>query len=104
MTGRKPRSRWRMVAATLVLALSVGYAVVAPGRANETFVDQVISRQTTEHMRAGAGYYPSMDRALRANNGAASSVRAFREPTIFLLWRLLPSQSFVWWAFFAMVA
>ena len=88
----------------MVLALTLACAVALPSRSNETFVDQAINRQTIQHMRAGSGYYAAMARSLSDNRESASSVRAFREPTLFLFWRALPSQTWVWWAFCAMVA
>lgn len=73
--------------------------LLAPFPGDERFVDQRIYRQATEQMRDGADYYDAMDAALRANTGPAESVRAFRTPTVFLLWRLAPSQFAVWMLF-----
>ena len=80
------------------------WGVGAPPVAGERFVDQVIYRETTEDMRRGDGYYAAMDRALRETNGPAESARAFRLPGIFLLWRVLPSQGWVWALFVLVVA
>lgn len=95
------------LAATLVVAVCLFWGLGAPAVAGERFVDQIIYRQTTESMRQGDGYYAAMDKALRAHpdtNGPATSTRAFRFPTVFLLWRLLPSQGWVWALFVALVA
>jgi hypothetical protein len=94
----------RRAAAVSVLALCAVYAVLPPARGQERFVDQVINRETVQSMRAGAGYYPAMDRALRHHGGAVSSVRAFRMPTVFLLWRVLPGPRAVWLLFVGLVA
>lgn len=94
--------RIEAVCAAAVVAVCVLYAVVAPTRGHEHFVDQVINRETVDRMRAGAGYYPAMDRALRDHIGPASSVRAFRLPTAFLVWRVLPRRA-VWLLFVALV-
>jgi hypothetical protein len=50
-------------------------------------------------MRTGESYYEAMDQALRATNGPPKSGRAFREPMIFELWRVLPSERAIWMAF-----
>jgi hypothetical protein len=94
----------RRAAAVTVLALCAVYAVLPPARGQERFVDQVINRETVQSMRAGAGYYPAMDKALRRHGGAVSSVRAFRMPTVFLLWRVLPGPRAVWLLFVGLVA
>src|SRR5438132_14310801 len=73
-----------------LLALCALYVVLPPARGQERFVDQVINRETVQSMRHGTGYYPAMDRALRHHGGPVSSVRAFRLPSIFLLWRPRP--------------
>lgn len=95
--------RWASVAAAVVVVgLCVGYGF-APARGQERLTDQRIYRTATEHMRHGDEYYRAMDRALRATNGPAETPRAFRPPTVFLLWRVLPSQRWVWLAFVAFV-
>lgn len=53
-------------------------------------VDEFVYRQTLAGMRHGHGYYQSMTEALSAVYGAPSSVRAFRLPTVFWLWRWVP--------------
>jgi len=93
----------RRAALLFLIALCLGVGLAAPAMGHETFVDEIINRETVSYMRAGAGYYPAMDRALLANASTPSTVRAFREPTVFLLWRVLPSQEWVWWSFVAVV-
>src|SRR5207245_1533423 len=51
----------------------------------------------------GAGYYPSMDRALRRQIGPAETPRAFRPPTVFVLWSLLPGDRWIWLLLVALV-
>jgi hypothetical protein len=94
----------RRLAAVAVLAICLVYAVAPPGRGVEHFVDEIIYRRTTQQMRHGVGYYRAMDHALRGTNGPAGSTRAFRTPTVFLLWRWLPGQHAVWLVFVALVA
>lgn len=97
-------SVFRKAAVAVTLALCVLYAVLPPARGAEHFVDQVINRETVDAMRAGSGYYPAMDKALRHHGGAVSSVRAFRLPELFLVWRLLPGPRAVWLLFVGLVA
>jgi hypothetical protein len=105
VTGFVDVRRPAVVAAlAAVLAVCVLYAVAAPGRGREQFVDQAINRQTVEAMRGGAGYYDAMDAALRHYNGPAASVRAYRTPTAFVLWRWLPGAEGRWLAYVVMVA
>jgi hypothetical protein len=94
----------RRAAVAVTLALCAIYAILPPARGAEHFVDQVINRETVDSMRAGAGYYPAMDKALRRHGGAVSSVRAFRLPEIFVLWRVLPGPRAIWLFFVGLVA
>jgi hypothetical protein len=92
--------------AFLALVVTVGicivFATLAPARANETFVDQAIYRNTIERMWHGDGYYTAMEHALERFNGPPSSWRAFRLPTPFLVWRALPTSLLLWLGFVAM--
>jgi hypothetical protein len=96
----------RLTAAAVAIAFAICavYAIAAPARGQEHFVDQVINRVTVEHMEHGAGYYDAMDRALRQYNGPAGSVRAYRLPVPFLLWRLLGSARAIWLVYVSLVA
>jgi hypothetical protein len=100
LTAQRP-----LVAAAVALSLAICavYAIAAPARGQEYFVDQAINRVTVEHMRDGDGYYRAMDRALRQYNGPAGSARAFRLPTPFLIWRLLGSPRAIWLAYVLLV-
>src|SRR5439155_16099441 len=98
------RATVRAVAVTLVLALCALYAIAAPARGQEHFVDEAINRVTVEHMRHGANYYDAMDDSLRRYNGPAGSVRAYRLPTPFLLWRALGSVRAIWLFYVLLVA
>src|SRR5439155_8582566 len=99
------RSRFvRRGAAAVTIALCAMYAVLPPARGAERFVDQVINRETVDAMRAGSGYYPAMDHALRRHGGSVSSVRAIRLPEVFLIWRLMPGPRAVWLLFVGLVA
>ncbi|MDQ1401866.1 MAG: hypothetical protein QOG03_182 [Actinomycetota bacterium] len=89
-------------AVVMAMALVVVVCAVylrAPGRGQEQFVDEVVNRQTVDRMRAGEGYYRAMRDSLQANTSLPDSPRAFREPTMFVVWRLLPSAESRWVAF-----
>lgn len=97
----------RRLAATLVVAVCLLWGVGAPAVAGEQFVDQILYRETTASMRDGDTYYEAMDEALRAHpatNGPATSTRAFRFPTVFVVWQVLPTQAWVWGLFVVLVA
>ena len=56
--------------------------------------DEAIYVRTLHSMQAGAGYYPAMQEALTAKEGAPpASVRAIRPPTIFLFLRWFPEST-----------
>jgi hypothetical protein len=50
-------------------------------------IDQAVYDRTIELMRNGAGYYPSMARALTEYLDAPALVTEFRTPTVFWLWQ-----------------
>lgn len=100
MTASRRAAAASMVAVLVVCGL---YAVRPPAKGREFFVDHVINRQTVDAMRSGEGYYEAMDDALREHVGPASSVRAFRMPTAFLVWRWLPGAHARWLVYVAMV-
>jgi hypothetical protein len=90
------------VALLVTVCICIVFATLAPPRANETFVDQAIYRNTVERMWHGDGYYVAMEHALERFNGPPSGWRAFRLPTPFLVWRLLPTSLLLWLGFVAM--
>jgi hypothetical protein len=84
------------------VALLVAAAVICVGYAahrgddGHLNVDHATYLVTVHNMRGGAGYYPATDAALRRFIGPASTPRALRLPTIFLFWRVLPSDRAIW--------
>jgi hypothetical protein len=60
--------------------------------APDHLIDHVAYLGTVERMRAGAGYYSAFrDAYLQDVNIRMGRPRAFREPTVFLLWRIIPT-------------
>ena len=90
--------RWLVVAITAVLA--VGSAVRTPRLKN----DPLVYLGALHRMRGGQGYYRALDAAMREGRiGPVETVRAFRLPTAFLLWRWLPTDHLVWVGFLVLV-
>jgi hypothetical protein len=65
-------------------------------------IDHEVDVETVRLMKHGANFWDAMDRALRHVYGPASTIRAFRMPTIFLVWRVLPDWA--WWPLFIVMA
>jgi hypothetical protein len=77
------RSWWLFAAGVVLLGV---LSLRAPSGGG--FLDLKIYRETTDRMKTGEGYYPAMTEAMTAfDAGPAGSVRAYRLPTIFWLWR-----------------
>ena len=66
-------------------------------------IDHAMYLSTVHLMRRGSGYYPAMDTALRHFIGPAATPRAFRPPPIFLLWRFIPNDRWIWWLLIVLV-
>jgi hypothetical protein len=94
----------RMIVALSMLVICLGYWCCVPVNSKFEMIDHHVFLRATELMRGGLGYYPAMDRSLREVYGPAESSRAFRLPTLFLCWSRLPSPSWIWAAYVAMVA
>ncbi len=78
------RSWWLFAAGALLIIVLSLQAAPAGGE----FLDMKIYRNATERMKAGESYYPAMTEAMTAfDAGPVSSVRAYRLPSIFWLWR-----------------
>ncbi|HUP14572.1 MAG TPA: hypothetical protein VM848_00735 [Acidimicrobiia bacterium] len=100
-----PDRRKREIAAALgilVVCVILGLAAAVPSDAE--MIDQALFRITVEHMRNGEGYYSAYDSAQDIVYGPqraaiTETIRAFRMPTTFLLWQLLPSEEAIWWLF-----
>jgi hypothetical protein len=75
--------------------------LIAPAGAIQ--IDHEVDRQTLVAMRHGSSFWSGMDQALRHIYGPAQSIRAFRMPTIFLVWRWVPASA-LWLLFVAMAA
>jgi hypothetical protein len=94
----------RAIVGLAVLAVCLTYGCLVPAISQFEMVDHHVFLRATSLMRGGLGYYPAMDQALREVYGPAESVRAFRMPTIFFLWRWLPSPSWIWAVYLAATA
>lgn len=81
----------RVIVAVFIIALGLGYGWVAPAESQTEMIDHHAFMRTVSLMRYGTDYYAAMDRALREVCGPVESVRAFRLPTLFWFWQLLPS-------------
>ena len=92
----------RRACGLVLVGLCLGYALT-PGHDNHLNVDHAVYLTTVHRMHHGTGYYPAMDRALRRQIGPAETSRAFRPPTVFLLWSLLPGDRWIWLLLVALV-
>jgi hypothetical protein len=92
-----------LVARLCLFAVALGYAAL--GWVNGTqAIDHHIDLRTVALMRHGLGYYDAMNRAMReVGHGPVDEVRAFRMPTVFLVWRWLPDDRAIWILFVALV-
>jgi hypothetical protein len=93
--GSFDRKTQQTLALMTIVILCAGY-VLLPQTDPLVGIDHIVFRQAYEQMRAGSGYYEAMDGALRAVYGPSETLRAFRMPTVFLLWRCLPQESWLW--------
>lgn len=88
-----------LLARLCLAALAVGYAPLGWIRGGEA-IDHHIDLRTVALMRQGRGYYSAMNRAmLEVGHGPVDEVRAFRMPTVFVLWRWLPGNHAIWLLF-----
>jgi hypothetical protein len=81
--------------------VTIGFFFYAPPEGDLDMIDHALFTRTVEEMRSGLGYYESMENAFAEVYGPERSelietVRAFRPPTTFLLWRFIGSDSLVW--------
>jgi hypothetical protein len=92
-----------LLARLCLSAIALGYAAL--GWTNGTqAIDHHIDLRTVALMRHGLGYYDAMSRAMReVGHGPVDEVRAFRMPTVFLVWRWLPDDRAIWILFVALV-
>lgn len=95
-TAKSAKPVQQVVASVLIGILAVSLAVGLPGKSIERSADQRIYRETQERMHAGTNYYDAMDSSLRDVNGPASTARSFRLPTIFYVWKFVPSGKPLW--------
>jgi hypothetical protein len=94
----------RAVTAVGIAIVCAVYAWYVPATPNAEMIDHRLYRLTVEAMRDGAGYYESMDQAFDVVYGSdrgalIENVRAYRMPTSFYLFSLLPSEATVWYLF-----
>ena len=99
---RLPRKAVERTAATAVIVLlCLGFALWEP-RGARPYIDHAINRDAVTLMGDGQGYYEAMDRSLRAHIGPAETARAYRTPTLFLLWSQLPEGAL--WPLYTLMA
>jgi hypothetical protein len=91
----------RRVLAVVLIGVACAAFLGTGGPAERQMIDHHVNVRTVAEIRAGASYYPAMDDALREAYGPSETVRAFRMPTLFWLWSLLPNDFLVWTAFVA---
>lgn len=101
------RAELEIVTALAIAAVSVFLGLRAPSTPQMEMIDHTLFRLTVESMREGTGYYPAMNEAHEVVYGpervvVTETVRGYRMPTTFLLWRWLPSGDAVWAAFVVM--
>lgn len=104
--GHFRRSELGVVAVLAIIAIAVGFAVRAPAEPDLEMIDHALFTRTVDEMRGGLGYYEAMESALGVVYGPeraelTETVRGFRPPPTFLLWRLLPSDAAMWGVFVA---
>ena len=94
----------RGVLARLCLSVvALGYAALGWANGSQA-IDHHIDLRTVALMRHGLGYYGAMNRAMReVGHAPVDEVRAFRMPTVFLVWRWLPDERAIWIVFVALV-
>lgn len=90
-----------VVVATLVFVLA------APTQPDREMIDHALFTLATDEMRSGESYYQAMEDAFAVVYGPdraelTETVRGFRLPTTFLIWRLLPGDRAVWLLFAAL--
>lgn len=90
--------------ATLVVGVALAItAINVPSQPVDR--DPAVFNDALQSMRTGQSYYPAMDQALRrAGIGPVASARAFRSPWLFEVWRQLPGDRAVWFAYLTGVA
>ena len=86
----------RIVTASAIVLICLWYLFGLPARDPIVMIDHHVFGEACHRMHAGAGYYDAMDASLRATYGPSESLRAFRMPTVFLLWSLAPSDRWLW--------
>lgn len=87
---------WAPITTAVVCLLRL----ILPGGAIQ--IDHEVDLETVRAMKHGAGFWTAMDQGLRHVYGPASTIRAFRLPTVFVVWRVLPDWS--WWPLFVVLA
>ena len=103
--SRQPTPRFEsgVVARICLAGIALAFACLA-GTGGRQAIDHHIDVRTFSLMRHGSGYYAAMNRAMReVGHAPVDEVRAFRMPTVFLIWRWLPNTQAIWLLFVAMV-
>lgn len=102
-TRREPGLDRGLLARLCLGAVALGYAALGWANGSQA-IDHHIDLRTVALMRHGVGYYDAMNRAMReVGHAPVDEVRAFRMPTVFLVWRWLPDERAIWLLFVALV-
>ncbi|GEM_PF-3393416 len=85
----RDRRRLVLVAAACVAVGIVVYPIWAPGTYRRQY-DHVLFLRTAVLMRRGEGFYSATAHAFASGGIPLGRARAFRLPTVFLVWRMIP--------------
>ena len=102
--GRFSRSELWVVAVIGIVSVAIIFLVRAPAEPDLEMIDHALFTMTVDEMRDGAGYYEATEDAFAIVYGPeraelTETVRGFRPPTLFLIWRLLPNDRAIWLAY-----
>ena len=105
--GPFTRSELQRVSVVMIILFAVGFGWLRADAATSEMIDHRLFAETVEEMKSGMSYYGAMETALAHVYGpdrvdVTESVFGFKPPTLFLLWRVLPSAAI--WPVFVIVA
>lgn len=83
--------RQRRVVGTSIALVIGGFGILVP-KGGDARVDHDAFLRTIQRMRAGQGYYAAMRDVFLREGTRLGSARAYRTPTIFLLWQRIPAS------------
>lgn len=106
---RFSRSELSVVTTVVIVLLTVVFALSVPSEADADMIDHALFTKTVERMVNGLGYYEAMEASFDEVYGperaaVTESVRAFRPPLPFLVWRVLGAEHSIWLLFLVCAA